>query len=272
MSIKFEKHIKLGGSQTALDCLNEHTDISRQQLKKIMQNGAVWLENNYGVHRLRRGKKKLQKNDQLHLYYDADIQAVKPPVAQLISDEGDYSIWNKSSGMYSQGTKWGDHCTIYRWAEQTLLPQRPAFIVHRLDRAANGLIILAHKKTIAEKFSRMFEHRDIHKQYLAVVEGELKNNYLPYEINEKLDDKMAVSEIISLQFDEKRQQTQVEIVIKTGRKHQIRRHLSSLGSPIVGDRLYGAKNIQIDLQLSSMSLKFQCPVTDVDKSYQLTIK
>ena len=68
----------------------------------------------------------------------------------------------------------GDHCTIYRWAEQQLKPERPAFIVHRLDRAASGLIILAHSKKMAQTFSQLFKNHDIQKQYRATVEGELK--------------------------------------------------------------------------------------------------
>ncbi|VAW53186.1 Pseudouridine synthase [hydrothermal vent metagenome] len=269
MSNKFEKHIKLEHEQTALECLSEKIALSKQQLKKLMQNGAVWLENDIGIHRVRRARKKLQLNNQLHVYYDAKIQATEPPEAKLISDEGDYSIWNKPSGMYSQGTKWGDHCTINRWAEQHLLPQRPAFIVHRLDKAANGLIIIAHKKNVAEKFSRLFECREIYKKYRVQVEGVFKHITLPYEINAMLDDKQAISEIISLTRNEASQQTLVDITIKTGRKHQIRRHLSEMGYPIVGDRLYHAKNIHVDLQLSSVSLDFKCPVTGVARHYEL---
>ena len=171
--------------------------------------------------------------------------------------------------MYSQGTKWGDHCAIYRYAEQNLNPQRQAFIVHRLDKAANGIIILAHKKTVAAKFSKMFEQRKINKIYKAEVEGCIENISLPYEIRNELDGKVAISEIISLECDSKKQRTVVKINIKTGRKHQIRRHLSGMGYPIVGDRLYGAKNIKEDLQLSSIELKFECPINATPKIYRL---
>jgi len=150
--LKFEKHIVLKQSQTALDCLSENTDFSKQQLKQIMQNGAVWLENNQGINRIRRAKKNLKPANQLHFYYDETVQNAPPLEAVLIADEGDYSVWNKPCGMYSQGSKWGDHCTIYRYAEMNLLQQRPAFVVHRLDRAANGLIVLAQKKTTAAQF------------------------------------------------------------------------------------------------------------------------
>lgn len=266
---QFEKHITLTQQQTVIDCLSEHTDFSKQQLKRILQNGAVWLENNLGIHRVRRAKKILNVADQLHFYYDEKVQNSEPLRPELIADEGAYSIWNKPSGMYSQGTRWGDHCTLYRHAETHLLPQRSAFIVHRLDRAANGLIILAHKKTIAAKFSKMFETRNIYKKYRASVEGIIDNLELPYEIKNYLDEKLCISQIVSLKVNEENKTTEVEIVIETGRKHQIRRHLAGLGFPIVGDRMYGEKESSLDLQLSAVNIKFNCPLSGEERDYKI---
>ncbi len=270
MPIKFEKHITLQEPQSILDCLYDNTELSRQQLKKLMQNGAVWLENAHGINRIRRAKKNLNENDLIHVYYDETIQSIIPPLAELITDEGGYSIWNKPSGMYSQGTKWGDHCSIYRWAEQNLQPQRQAFLVHRLDKSANGLIVVAHKKSIAASFSKMFEQRQVHKKYRATVQGLVEDLQLPYEVKNRLDDRIAISEIISVLKDNSKNQSIIEIVIKTGRKHQIRRHLSGLGHPIVGDRLYGADKTHLDLQLSSIELEFICPVSAEKKKFILS--
>ncbi len=232
-----------------------------------MTNGAAWLESPTGIHRIRRAKKILQENDTLHLYYDERIQSSVPQAAELISDEGEYSIWNKPYGMYSQGTKWGDHCTVYRWAEQQLKPQRPAFPVHRLDRAASGLIILAHSKEMAKIFSKLFKERKIQKQYEATVEGEISDIDLPYTISSNIDGKPAVSKITRLQ--KKNGNTIVTIEIETGRKHQIRKHLSEAGHPIVGDRLYGSGKSKDDLKLKAVYLKFICPVTGEMREYSL---
>ena len=269
MHTKFEKHITVNQLQSMLDCLSENTNLSKQQLKRTMQNGAVWLETSHGIERVRRAKKIVKQAETIHIYYDEKIQNEKPPVAELITDEGDYSIWNKPGGMYSQGSKWGDHCTIYRWVEQNLLPQRPVFIVHRLDRAAHGLMILTHKKSVAAQFSKMFEQHEIYKKYKAKVEGILDGITLPYQINQEIDSKPAISEIVGLTADINNNTTGVEVVIKTGRKHQIRKHLAGMGHPIIGDRLYGAENIEEDLQLSSIRLEFTCPVTSQKKSYNL---
>lgn len=267
---RFESHIKITtANKTALDFLAENTPLSKQKIKKVMSNGAVWLESSIGTHRLRRAKKILNPDDVLHLYYDEAIQNSKPKPAELIADEGEYSIWNKPYGMYSQGSKWGDHCTIYRWAEEHLKPQRPAFVVHRLDRAASGLIILAHTKKMATKFSELFKNRDIKKQYKAIVEGSLSHLILPYTISSGIDNKHAVSKIISVKALENNK-TRLIIEIETGRKHQIRKHLAELNYPIVGDRLYGSKHSTDDLQLQACYLKFICPVTKTIREYSLT--
>lgn len=271
MQLKFEKHITVTKKeQPIIECLFDVVELSKQKIKRAMQNGAVWLESAQGIARVRRATKIVKQNELVHLYYDSKIQADKPQAAKLIVDEGDYSIWNKPSGMYSQGSKWGDHCTIYRWAEQNLKPERPAFIVHRLDRAAHGLMLLAHKKSVASQLSTMFAKNEIYKRYKAQVEGKLTIQALPFEINSMLDGKTAVTEIVSITVDEISNSTEIEVVIKTGRKHQIRKHLSEIGHPIVGDRLYGAKNLEDDLQLSSVCLKFNCPVTGQQKTYNLS--
>lgn len=265
----FELHITAKNSQqNAIDFLAEHTPLSRQKLKKAMSNGATWLESSIGIHRLRRAKKTLNEHDTLHLYYDAGIQNSMPAVAELIADEGDYSIWNKPFGMYSQGSKWGDQCTIYRWAEEHLKPQRPAFLVHRLDRAASGLIILAHSKKAATAFSRLFENRDIQKQYSASVEADLTALTLPLTISAEIDNRSALSRIISVEKITENT-TDIIIEIETGRKHQIRKHLSAAGFPIVGDRLYGSGQSSEDLKLRSSYLKFNCPLTGAVKEYSL---
>lgn len=267
--LSFESHITVtAAGLTALDHLTANTSLSRQKLKAAMHNGAVWLESTIGIHRIRRAKKIVQLNDKLHLYYDAAIQSSKPQAAELIADEGEYSIWNKPYGMYSQGSKWGDHCTIYRWAEEHLKPQRPAFPVHRLDRAASGLIMLAHTKKMAAKLSALFKNRDIQKHYQAIVEGTLNDLALPYVISDEIDGKPALTKIIAAEELENNK-TRLTIQIETGRKHQIRKHLAGLNYPIVGDRLYGSKQSAENLQLQACYLKFICPVTGTIREYSL---
>lgn len=246
-----------------------------QKIKQAMQKGCVWLErkNKTGsfVQRLRRAKKFLGIGDVVHIYYDEKVLAMKPAPAELIHDAGDYSVWNKPCGMLSQGSKWGDHCTIYRWAESHLKPQRQAFLVHRLDRAANGLMILAHKKSVAAEFSQMFRKHELEKNYQAIVSGDFStkiNNTEALVMESDIDGKKAKSIAQFISYDADQNTSIVNMTIETGRKHQIRKHLSGLGFPIVGDRLYGGDDSK-DLQLTSKKLSFSCPITAEIKHFKL---
>lgn len=282
---KNEYHIPVkSDGVTAIDLLVDASKLSRQKVKLAMQKGCVWLESENYTQRLRRAKKELKANSILHCYYDEKILDAIPPVAQLISDEGSYSIWNKPYGMLSQGSKWADHCTINRWAEKHLQPERPAFIVHRLDRAASGLIIIAHKKKIAAQFATMFREHKIEKHYQVWVEGDFStmvSDDSPIKIiTEKLDDKDAESHIKLLKVinsdSDNKKQSLLNIEIKTGRKHQIRKHLANITYPVIGDRLYNTKESATknktdhqDLQLKAISLRFNCPVTGKAQEYLL---
>jgi tRNA pseudouridine32 synthase/23S rRNA pseudouridine746 synthase len=270
MRQRLEKHIRASAAGfTAIELLAGQTRLSRQQLKTAMTNGAVWLETRHGIRRIRRAKKIVQTGGHLHLYYDSEIQSQQPGQAELVADEGEYSVWNKPAGMYSQGSKWGDHCSIVRWAEKHLEPGRSASLVHRLDRAASGLILLAHSKQAARAFSSMFERRLISKHYRALVEGDMSRLELPCTINTPVQHKAAESIITKADYNPDEHTTRLVIDLKTGRKHQIRRQLSAAGHPLVGDRLYGSGNIVRDLQLKAVYLGFECPLTGVTRHYSL---
>lgn len=253
---------------SVIEHLAKNTELSKEKLKQTMQKGAVWLTRSNSTQRLRRAKKILQPGDTLHFYYDKKVLDEKSSAARLLADQGQYSIWYKPYGMRSQGSRWGDHTTIYRYAEQNLKPQRPAFIVHRLDRFASGLIILAHSKTIANAFSRMFENRQIEKHYQAIVAGKFPAD--TQHFTQTVDGKAASSFARLLRYDEKQDRSLLEIKIETGRKHQIRRHLAAAGYPIIGDRLYGDAGIDSEnLQLTCCYLAFTSPIDNSEQRYSL---
>lgn len=265
---KFEKHLNISNDNlTAIDILSEHTGFSRQKIKQIMQKGAVWLTQGQSTRRIRRASKKLTIGQTLHLYYDAHILQQTEYSARLIADEGDYSVWFKPSGMLSQGSKYGDHGAIYRWAETHLQPQRNAFLVHRLDKATSGLIIIAHSKKAAAALAKMFSERSIDKYYKALVQGIPQ---VPISIDKPLENKKAITKILSLEKINNTDNSLLDIQILTGRKHQIRQHLSYIKHPVIGDRLYGnAENDSIDLCLTAYKIIFISPFDNQKKHYEL---
>lgn len=287
MSTSFEHHIKLDyaidiKASTALTVLynslekTEHP-LSKAQLKQAISKGALWLTRGKHTQRLRRVKKALQSGDQLHFYYNSAVLANTVPNAILISDETDYSVWYKPYGMLSQGSKWSDHCTINRFTEQYFTPERSAFIVHRLDRAATGLILIAHSKKAARALSSMFEDRStkdntLNKKYQIIVHGDHSKNEQPQIITSDIDDKSARSTFTCLTYDKNNNQSLIAVKIDSGRKHQIRIHAASIGLPVVGDRLHGlADNTETkNLQLCAVSLSFICPLSGIEKLFELT--
>lgn len=251
----------------AVDLLSDASGLSKQLIKQAMGKGAVWLERKGPAKRLRRAKKALHKGDQLYFYHDPTVLAVEIETPQLIADEGEYSVWYKPHGVLSQGSKWGDHCTLYRWSETHLQPQRPAMLVHRLDRAATGLMLLGHSKKATALLAGMFENRQLTKVYRVKVHGDLSTLNQPITIDRSLEQKSSVSHVRCLESDG--QCSLLEVTIETGRKHQIRKHLSGLGAPVVGDRLYGKKDDEEDLQLTAYRLAFECPLSGASRSYCL---
>ncbi len=266
-----ESHVTVESPDgNAVDLLQKSTGLSKQRIKLAMTQGAVWVTRGSNTQRLRRAKRELRVGDEIHLYYNAEILAEVPSEPTLITDVDGYSVWHKPYGLRSQGSKWGDHCTVARWAERNLQPERPAFTVHRLDRAANGLILVAHSKTIAAALSELFRERKVEKRYRALVAGDFSSHATPLRVEQPIDDKEAISEFLLQEVSDDKQNSLVDVCIETGRKHQIRRHLAELGHPVIGDRLYGnGKADGVDLQLTAYLLAFQCPVNDEPVEYRL---
>ena len=265
----FEVHIKIESpDSSAVDILHKACNLSKKAIKLAMSNGSVWLTRNNKSQRIRRATRTICPGDELHLYYNYTIQEEKPSRAALIKDLGGYSVWHKPRGMRSQGSKWGDHCTIGRWSEKNLKPERISFIVHRLDLNASGLILIAHSKSYAASLAKLFSERKIEKRYKAIIEGDFSVWASKMRIEEPIDGKNATSEISFIELSADSKQSLVDVSIETGRKHQIRKHLAHLGHPIIGDRLYGSrKRNDIDMQLTAYLLAFQCPITNTYIKY-----
>jgi len=276
----FEKHIVVTSeTSNALLELEAVCNISIADLKKAITKGALWLTRGKSTQRFRRIKKALKQGDELHFYYNQDVLNQVPNEAKIIEDMGAYSVWFKPYGMLSQGSKWSDHCTIARWAQTHLQPERAVFIVHRLDRAASGLIVIAHTKKMAQVFSKMFELHDLEKHYLILIHGDHRSHSQPEIITTQVDGKNAKSQFTCKSYNESLDTSLINVLIDSGRKHQIRLHAASIGMPVVGDRLHGNSkrddllkekmSKDIDLQLCAFSLAFVCPISLETKTFCL---
>lgn len=254
--------------ETALDALAAASSLPKQRLKDAMNKGAVWLKRGSTHKRLRRATMTLLAGDELSLHYDAAVLALIPPAATLVADEKQFSVWHKPAGLLAQGTQSGDHCALLRIAEQQL--QRECFLIHRLDREAEGLMIIAHNGKAAAAFSALFAREGegaIRKLYRVEVRGKVDE---AGEISTMLDDKSALTRYRLLGYSAASDSSTVEVELVTGRKHQIRRHFAGLGHPVLGDPAYGSNNKDArGLQLKAVQLDFSCPLTSKPRSYFL---
>lgn len=242
--------------------------LSKQQLKQAMHKGAVWLKaaDRKAQRRLRRVTHTLKPGDTLALYYDDALLARSVPSATLLADEQEYSVWDKPAGMLAQGTLYGDHCSLLFYAEQHFKPHRPCFLVHRLDSAASGLMLIAHTPRAAARLSLLFQQRQLIKRYRVHVQGHLDKGL--HQIREPLDGKEAITHLENIKHLPDGS-SDLLVRIESGRKHQIRRHLAMQGHPVLGDPAYGGSAHPQGLQLRATELSFTCPLNKQSRCYLL---
>lgn len=255
-----QKEILLDGHWSALAQLAEACDLSREEVTEAATKGALWRKRpgkKAKLKRIRDPDTEAESGDTLALNFNRAVLDQEPLQPVLVSDQGNYSVWYKPPGMLSQGSKWSDHCTITQTAAG--VHGKKCLLVHRLDRAAHGLIVLAHTPNACKALTSLFEQRQVTKVYRAKVHGELDRS-LPVTIDTPVDSKSAHTVVLSGEYDEQQNCTVLKVDIKTGRKHQIRSHLHTMGHPVVGDRLFDPdRKHETDLQLVACELQFKCP-------------
>jgi tRNA pseudouridine32 synthase/23S rRNA pseudouridine746 synthase len=266
-----KKNVGPDDPKTAVDFLGQHSGISKVRIKDAMNKGAVWLKKKHGKqYRIRRATTVLKPGDRLAFYYDEELLALKPPLPECISDQKRYSVWFKPAGLMTQGTSYGDHCSLLRRVELFFKNKRKVFLVQRLDREAAGIVLVAHDKEAAAKLSRLFQNQLIVKHYRAQVLGNLAEKKPKDTIQIPLDGKPAKTEYQAGDYDPSSNTTQVDVIIKTGRKHQIRRHFEMIGFPVMGDPRYGKGNKNTEgLKLTATALEFRCPFTSKYRVFNL---
>lgn len=268
MRISAQYHIT--ADTTLAEYLARESGLSKMKIKDCMNKGGVWLRRpGAKENRCRKANTKLTSGDQVALYFEQDILDIKPLAPNLIADFTTYSIWDKPAGLLSQGTRFGDHCSLLRLTQHAFSPCRKTFLVHRLDREASGLIVVAHTPKAAAALSHLWQTRQVHKEYEITVKGifdqrDTGNITLP------LDGKEANTCYQSIDCDHTHRTSRLLVTLHTGRLHQIRRHFAMIGFPVIGDPQYGTGNKNTEgLALRAVHLKFPCPLSGVLRDFIL---
>lgn len=135
--------------------------------------------------------------------------------------------------------------------------------VHRLDSPTSGLLIIAKTASALVKLGQQFQDKTIHKKYCAIVIGKTpESGTIDFEIDglKSITDYKLIKSVPSLKNEFL---SLVELYPKTGRTHQLRIHLSQLGFPIMGDKIYGQQGAVFKgkgLFLSAIALSFKHPI------------
>jgi 23S rRNA pseudouridine1911/1915/1917 synthase len=194
---------------------------------------------------------------------------------EVLLENKDFVILNKPAGLLVHGVfdKHGakhSESTLTDWLARHYpetqqvgdVPEQRGGIVHRLDRETSGAIVVARTQEAFSQLKKLFQTRKVHKTYVALVWGKVQDDQgvvdKPISIKDGsvkrtvFKGKMtreAVTEyrVVGRYSDGKDEFTLLEVSPKTGRTHQIRVHLSSIGQPVVGDKLYGKKGTVADL-------------------------
>jgi tRNA pseudouridine32 synthase/23S rRNA pseudouridine746 synthase len=209
---------------------------------------------------------------------DFVYQPPMSPYLDIVFQDEDIVVLNKGSGLLSVPGRLPEHQDCLQNRVQRVLPT--ATIVHRLDMATSGIIIMALNKPAHVAISRQFEQRLTKKSYIARVFGkvtEIEGSVdlplicdwpnRPKQIVDHDNGKKSLTNYSVLSYSTMSsgdESTLIELRPVTGRSHQLRVHMLALGHPILGDRLYAhekALTVSPRLQLHARNLSLTHPVT-----------
>ena len=238
-------------------------DLSRSFLKKLFESGEI-LVNGKAV----RASYKLKVGDEITLTLPEakklDVEAQDIPL-DIVYEDSDVLVINKERGMVvhpAAGNEDGTlvnalmhHCGDNLSGINGVL--RPG-IVHRIDKDTTGLLVVAKNDKAHQSLTDQLSDRSLSRTYFAIVHGNIKEDNLTVDApiardtkdRKKMavarkDGREAVTHITVLERFNK--YTLIRCKLETGRTHQIRVHVKSIGHPILGDKTYGLKKEEYSL-------------------------
>ncbi len=248
--------------------LAEH---SRSQLQRLIKDGQVQVNG-----RPAKANRAMKAGEVVTIEVPAPVNAVPQPEAlplPILYQDRDLIVVDKPAGMVvhpAAGHAGGTlvNALLHHVDDLSGIggEKRPG-IVHRLDKGTSGLMVVAKHDRAHEELARQFAEREVEKEYLALVWGEVmagrridapigrdpsNRKKMSSESLRVRRSRAAVTRIVRAEHFG-RVLTMAQVAIHTGRTHQIRVHLSTIGHPIVGDALYGGVHRRVPGDLRAVS-------------------
>ena len=235
------KKFFLAQPKFAFRFLMDEFNISMGEAQKIIDKKRVFVDDI-----LLEQKSRMIEGNISVVVFQGHSQGLKP-----VFETDDFAVFDKPSGVMVHPRKRDDGYTLND--EIKSLYGNDANPIHRIDKSTSGLVLVGKNKQVEIALKKLFANRQVHKRYIALVEGKVDSEIL---INEKLkrdceyskirmkvhvdeSGKDSQTKIIPIEYFEDKNATLVEAIPLTGRQHQIRVHLFHVKHKILGDPIYG---------------------------------
>ena len=249
---------------------NKNVTINKVKVKssyKLKIDDKIYLNNfnpTFSYHLTKKKKYTPSKRD------------IKDSEALVVEDNENFCVINKPYGLAVQGGTKVKKNLVDLIAKNPIFLKYKPFIVHRIDKETSGILIIAKNRKYAQLLTSLFRIRKIHKSYLSICYGEMEKskglfdgNLIRYDKDKKISERAITHYKV---LDKNTNSTLLILNPITGRKHQIRKQLFSIGFPVIGDSKYNFPENKINknnnLMLHSYSIKFMIN----KKKYKYTVK
>jgi len=219
--------------------------LSKKKIKQYLKYNMIEVNNNI----ITNASYKLNKDDVIEIYYDRR----KIDNLEILYEDNDIIVINKPSGLLSISNDKEKELTAFKLVREYVRRNNPKiylFTIHRLDEDTSGVLMFAKNEKTKHLFQDNWNNIVKKRIYIAIINGKITKNgrfhtYLKENRNgivystKNKDGKEAITEYKVLKSNGN--YTMLEVNILTGRRNQIRVHLSENKTPILGDKKYGDK-------------------------------
>lgn len=255
-----------------VDYLVKYSDYSKSKIKSYLKYKKIYINNSNNF----KLPYKLNIDDEvlISLIVDKGIDF------EIIYEDKEFLVINKISGLLTVSNETEKEITLFNQVKTYALNNHfKAYVVHRLDKDTSGIVIFVKNEKLKNLLQENWNELVLKRGYAAIVEGILEqagkiDNLLVEEDNTFVHSGKNGKRAITIYSPVKsyKNYTLVDVEIETGRKNQIRVHLSELGYPIIGDRKYGSKCSPLKrLGLHAYILELTHPITKEVLSFESSL-